>query len=148
MVVAVETALAARRHRVEMAVARLETLVQRRAAEVRHRIMDLRRAATPLLGQIEAAAKLVADAPVRLERLLAVRIAERRAKLEGVHRLLKSLDPAAVLARGYAIVWKNGKPVANVAAVDVGDRLRVQLASGSLDATVADTSATPQPPLL
>jgi exodeoxyribonuclease VII large subunit len=136
--------LDARRHRVDVAVGRLETHAMRRISRVQQRIADLRRAAAPLLARLDVAGAVVRGAPARLDRALAVMLAERRAKIDASGRLLASLDPRAVLARGYAIVWRGKHAVATAADVVVGDRIRVQLASGTLGATV--TSAAPHAP--
>ncbi len=149
MRLAIDSAFQSRRHRVEMMVGRLEAMANRRVAEIRHRLLDLRRVAAPFLAQLDAASRIVADAPAKLDRAITIKFVERRTKLEAVNRLLASLDPRAVLARGYAIVWRGKHPVADAKNVDAGDQLRVQLASGSFAATVTNSSVELlQPPLL
>lgn len=63
----------------------------------------------------------------------------RSQRVTALERLLHSLDPKAVLKRGYAIVrGPKGRVVTDPAAVDAGDRLRIQLASGALRVVVED----------
>lgn len=63
----------------------------------------------------------------------------RSQRVAALERLLASLDPTAVLKRGYAIVYgPKGKLVRDPAAVDAGARLRIQLASGTLRAVAED----------
>jgi exodeoxyribonuclease VII large subunit len=52
---------------------------------------------------------------------------------------LQSLNPLAVLARGYSITYRlpEERIVVNEAMVQVGEQVRVQLARGSLECTVA-----------
>ena len=60
----------------------------------------------------------------------------RRAALDHAGARLQALSPLATLGRGYAIVRANAEAIRSAAAVQAGDRLDVQLAAGSLDATV------------
>ena len=53
-------------------------------------------------------------------------------------RACRALSPLATLARGYAIVRSGGEALRDAAGVSPGDRLEVELASGSLGATVED----------
>ncbi|MFH1142567.1 MAG: exodeoxyribonuclease VII large subunit [Candidatus Uhrbacteria bacterium] len=60
-----------------------------------------------------------------------------REGLEYQVRILKSLDPQRVLARGYSIVTKAGKIVKDATKLDAGDKINVQLNKGSVDAEVS-----------
>ena len=53
---------------------------------------------------------------------------------------LTSLDPRAVLQRGYAIVQQaaTGQVVASVRQVKAGDRLRVMVADGDFETSVLE----------
>ncbi|HUR41744.1 MAG TPA: exodeoxyribonuclease VII large subunit [Verrucomicrobiae bacterium] len=63
-------------------------------------------------------------------------LAERRKHLKGLTALVKSLGPAAVLARGYAIVHAaDGSIVRDAAAVEAGAALEIALARGAVHAT-------------
>lgn len=56
---------------------------------------------------------------------------------------LGALDPLRVLARGYAVAYreKDGKPVVDSASVAVDELLRIRVARGELRARVVSTSA-------
>jgi exodeoxyribonuclease VII large subunit len=62
----------------------------------------------------------------------------RRATLDHTGARLQALSPLATLGRGYAIVRTGGVAVRDAAAVAVGDQVDVQLAAGSLGATVRE----------
>lgn len=62
----------------------------------------------------------------------------RRSALDHSGARLHALSPLATLGRGYAIVRANGEVLRDAAAVASGNRLEIELASGSLDATVED----------
>jgi exodeoxyribonuclease VII large subunit len=51
---------------------------------------------------------------------------------------LRALDPLAILSRGYAVVYPEGSaaPLTDAARTAPGDRLRIRLARGGVDATV------------
>jgi len=119
----------------------------------------IERAAARLGQRSEALARVapvarVAAQRVRLEALAgalartAHRHAERaRSKLAAVAGRLDSLSPLAVLARGYAIVWKAnvGSIVRRADECAPGDRLRLRLGEGELAATVEDTQEPVRP---
>jgi exodeoxyribonuclease VII large subunit len=76
----------------------------------------------------------------RLRQGLRRGLAERRSRLQGIAALVQSLGPAAVLARGYAIVHAaDGSIVRDAAALAPGDALEIALARGSVAAQVAAT---------
>jgi len=60
----------------------------------------------------------------------------RRSGLDHTGARLQTLSPLATLNRGYAIVRSRVEAVRDAAAVQVGDALDIQLASGSLGASV------------
>lgn len=62
----------------------------------------------------------------------------RRSALDHTGARLQALSPLATLGRGYAIVRTGGGALRDAATVAVGDRVDVQLASGSLGATVEE----------
>jgi exodeoxyribonuclease VII large subunit len=53
-----------------------------------------------------------------------------------LERRFVALNPAQVLNRGYALIYKKNKVVASVAAVAVGDRIKVHLKDGKLDSII------------
>jgi exodeoxyribonuclease VII large subunit len=67
------------------------------------------------------------------------RLTLNRSSLKGFERRLESLNPLAVLARGYAVVTlrENGKLVSQVKQTNVGDEIQVRVSDGTFDATVS-----------
>ncbi len=79
--------------------------------------------------------------------LLARRWDRDRARLEGLGRLLDSLDPRALLSRGYAMVRDGGGAVVTTAAKARGaGHLRLQFADGEVPVSVAASDTAPLPP--
>jgi exodeoxyribonuclease VII large subunit len=72
---------------------------------------------------------------------MAARVALANEKLSVAAGRLEALSPLRVLARGYAVVTKEGNaaPVTDAASVAAGDGLRVRLARGRLRARVLST---------
>ncbi|MBN8804264.1 MAG: exodeoxyribonuclease VII large subunit [Sphingopyxis sp. 65-8] len=69
-----------------------------------------------------------------------------RAKLAGLARLLTSLDPRALLARGYAMVRDaEGAIVPSAARARGAGHLRLAFADGEVPVTVTDGDAPPAP---
>ncbi len=64
----------------------------------------------------------------------------RRAGLDRTGARLQALSPLATLSRGYAIVRAGGVALREATAVTPGDRIDVQLATGSLGATVEEVT--------
>jgi exodeoxyribonuclease VII large subunit len=62
----------------------------------------------------------------------------RRAALDRAGARLQALSPLATLGRGYAIVRSRAQAVRDAAVLTAGDRLDIQLASGSVDARVEE----------
>jgi exodeoxyribonuclease VII large subunit len=85
------------------------------------------------------ATKLVAsDAALRATAVRAHHRSETR--LGDLAGRLDSLSPLAVLARGYAVCWNEGRTaiVRDVAALSTGDRVRVTLSRGELGCKVEE----------
>jgi exodeoxyribonuclease VII large subunit len=79
--------------------------------------------------------------------LLARRLDRDRARLEGLERLFASLDPRALLSRGYAMVRDAGGAIVTSAAkARAAGHLRLQFADGDVPAEVADGDAPPPAP--
>ena len=70
-----------------------------------------------------------------------------QAELLGLESRVRALDPAAVLARGYAIVETDSprQAVTSSSQISDGDRLHITLSDGAIPATAG--IATPPPPL-
>ena len=93
------------------------------------------RAAFPLvLGRVAAERRAAADR-------MAARVASANESLGVAVAQLEALSPLRVLARGYAIVTKEGEasPVTDAAALAPGDGVRVRLARGRAIARILST---------
>lgn len=79
--------------------------------------------------------------------LLARRWDRDRARLEGLGRLLDSLDPRALLSRGYAMVRDaDGAIVPGAGKARAAGHLRLQFADGEVPVAVTDGDAPPLAP--
>ena len=81
--------------------------------------------------------ELYRNATTSYESLLADK---RLAFLTNVGKL-EALSPLSVMARGYSVAQKNGKTVAEISAVNVGDAITVRVSDGRIDATVVSTTS-------
>ena len=127
--------------RLQQATARLASIDRDRAA-----VAGVGRAGERLAragGRLELLhpERALATASVRLAGLDARGPIDRRlerghASLGSLQRQLDALDPVRVLERGYAVVRAGGRVVRSSKSVVKGTSIEVQLASGSLDATV------------
>ena len=80
----------------------------------------------------------------QLEHALAQQVSARQAALEKAAAQLEAFNPAAVLARGYAIVSDGaGKALRRASAVAPGAALSIRLAEGSLKARVEAQGEAP-----
>jgi len=60
-------------------------------------------------------------------------------RLENQCRVLVSLDPRRVLARGYAILLdSSGKPLSSVVSLGVGQEVRVQVSDGVVHSKITE----------
>ena len=71
-----------------------------------------------------------------LDKAVLARLRTLRERVHSRQRQLASLNPQAILARGYAIVRKDGHALSTVAQVAPGDRLLVRVSDGEFAATV------------
>lgn len=79
--------------------------------------------------------------------LLARRWDRDRALLDGLGRLLDSLDPRALLSRGYAMVRDSGGAIVTTAAkARAAQHLQLQFADGEVPVAVGDGDSAPSPP--
>ncbi|MCX7070145.1 MAG: exodeoxyribonuclease VII large subunit [Gammaproteobacteria bacterium] len=118
---------------------RLRHAMQQRLA-TRREMLGLRsrrfEAAAPLARviQLRERLRLLAD---RLQRSGRGALVERSARLRQAEALLNSLNPSAVLQRGYALAQAaDGRVLHGSDEVTAGDRITVRLARGSVDAEV------------
>ena len=100
---------------------------------------NVRLAAFRFDRQLAARRERLASREALLAGLLRARLDLARSSLSGTAGRLEGLSPLAVLARGYALVWdaKRGRLLRRAADAAAGDRLRLRLAEGQLEALVA-----------
>lgn len=63
-------------------------------------------------------------------------LAQKRATFISNLGKLDVLNPLAVMARGYSVTQKRGKPISSVDDIEVGEIIAVRLGDGSIDAEV------------
>jgi exodeoxyribonuclease VII large subunit len=82
-------------------------------------------------GLVRGAQQRVDDLHARAGAALGYRVSLERARWRGLHQALHTVSPRAVLGRGYALVTQSGgRLVRRAAAVQPGERLRVQVSDG------------------
>ena len=117
--------------------------LERRPAEYAARVAAARRllADFPRVAELARRRDAVASLRGRLVERTGRWEERRRARLGELSRKLDILSPLAVLARGYAVAYREGSPapIVSAASVTMGDRIRVRLHQGELGAVVRDT---------
>ncbi len=120
--------------------ARPSTLVARQRLRLTHQAQRLHYAMlskTQRLGQ--ARTRLHEDFSRQLKRA----VEQRRERLDGVATRLRLLDPALVLQRGYAwLTDSEGRAIASILQLKLGESVEVRLADGAADLTVKDVWPT------
>jgi exodeoxyribonuclease VII large subunit len=78
----------------------------------------------------------------RLEKAVQTRLDRTGLQLENLRRSLQSLNPIAVLNRGYAIVTReiDGNVVKNASHIGIDEDIHIQVSQGSLDARITKTN--------
>lgn len=87
---------------------------------------------------IRDASHAVLEMTKNLARALSEQIASTRQSLFGTARLLASLDPRTVLARGYSIVRKHGNSIRTTSALAIDDIVEVELHEGRFKGSVKE----------
>jgi exodeoxyribonuclease VII large subunit len=89
------------------------------------------------LRAIQSDRQRLDDLWLRLGRGLGHSLSLRRARLTGVEERLRSLNPQAVLQRGYAVVRRaDGMVVTRTGQVQIGEELNVRVSDGQIDTRV------------
>jgi exodeoxyribonuclease VII large subunit len=80
----------------------------------------------------------------RMRQAEAHRVAFQGLRLQRLRDLLETLEPAAILRRGYArlSLADSGLPVNGVAQIQTGQRLRTDLRDGAIISTVLEAAAS------
>ncbi len=129
-------------HAAAAAAGRLEQLDPERALRTGFEVAARRLDQSSARLRLVHPARSVADASARLSRVgwrgpLSRRVVQERQRLGGQRRHLEALSPARVLRRGYAVVrTEDGSVVRNAGETRPGDTIEVQLAAGSITASV------------
>ena len=90
-------------------------------------------------AQVDSARQAVDALLSRAARAVSGDLTLRRERLTGLEKTLQTMDPAATLARGYAIVYgPDGRVLRRAADVAPGDRLHIRLHEGELRARVSE----------
>ncbi len=102
-------------------------------------LKNLRRVLVRLSPQskIERERQQVDEHVRSLDKAMLHEIKVLRERVQSKRRQLASLNPTAILARGYAIVRRDGHVVNSVAQVASGDAVHVRVSDGEFTATVA-----------
>lgn len=100
-----------------------------------------RRMGLAVRGRLERDAQRLSRASERLRGAPRLMLERRRETLDHLGARMQALSPHATLARGYAIVRAGGEALREAASVSPGDHLEVELASGSLGASVEEVRA-------
>jgi exodeoxyribonuclease VII large subunit len=112
-----------------------EVLGKRRVRLGTNALALLRR--TPRADALDAAVSLLSQ---RLEASLRRQQASRLGALERIAGALGHLNPEAILARGFAVVYdQNGNLVSAASTLAVGQAIHLRLADGEVDASVLAT---------
>jgi exodeoxyribonuclease VII large subunit len=124
------------RRRLPIAWAKHLAVERRRLAQSRRLLVRLSPQA-----QIGSRRQQVDDSGQALARQIRQQVLMRRVAVAGLRARLMSLDPHAVLQRGYAIVQQEstGRVVASVRDVSAGDHLHVLVADGEFETFVQRT---------
>ncbi|UZK03847.1 exodeoxyribonuclease VII large subunit [Venatoribacter cucullus] len=95
--------------------------------------------------QLRHAQQQLQPLPARLQHSMGQQQQQWQQQLAAQAKLLHSLSPLNVLARGYSITqFSDGRVVNNAADVQPGDRIRTRLQHGWLDAEVTRSQASPE----
>ncbi len=127
----------------------LVTCLERRPAEYAARLAAARRTLADFPRVAELARRR--DAAAALRTMLVERFSRvgerRRARVASLASRLTALSPLAVLARGFAVAWREGSaaPLTSAAGVENGEKIRVRLHEGELHAVVRGGGRTADP---
>ena len=124
----------------------LQSIERRLASAVQARVINERSALGELSYRLQRVSPLrriltdrqrLDDLALRLGRGLGHNLSLRRLRLSGLDERLRSLNPLAVLQRGYAVVRRaDGSVVSRVGQAETGQEINIRVSDGQLDARV------------
>ncbi len=79
---------------------------------------------------------------ISLSRIGSHRVESIRHRLVSLRKRVENLDPAKVLRRGFVMVYRDGRNVGAVSAVNVGDHLELRFHDGRIGARALDPKPT------
>jgi exodeoxyribonuclease VII large subunit len=125
----------------------LVTHLRRRPAEYAARVAAARRvlADFPRVAELARRRDRVGNLRSMLRERASRGLERRRGRLRELTQKLDILSPLAVLARGYAVAYREGSPAPILAGreVEIGERIRVRLHEGELAAVVREGGRVP-----
>lgn len=131
-------------------IASLHALQEHMSYAMQTNLQQRRAALANLLGRrvlsrpqelIYPAKQRLDGATQRMHNTMTERTLRERAKFTRLAASLHALSPLGVLARGYAIVRKDGMPVCSMKALELGDMLELQLEDGVCGVLVCEPRA-------
>lgn len=150
----VRLAAAGPRAQVADRAARVSALRDKMAALLRMRLLEAKGKSSSLAFRLSSVhAPLLREAGILLQsrkarmlRAMETRMAAEEARTSGARARLVSLDPDAVLRRGYSItrLVNRKKPLLNAEKAPAGSRVSVRLASGELLCRVTESNTMEQ----
>jgi exodeoxyribonuclease VII large subunit len=115
----------------------LQRIMKLEISTARHRLLDTASRIRDPRRVLDAYRLRLDDAHRTAIARITLEVERRRTRLQGQLGSLSSLNPLAVLERGYSVVSKaDGKTVIKSTQVSSGDPIHVRLHQGHLDATI------------
>jgi exodeoxyribonuclease VII large subunit len=115
----------------------LHRIMKLELSTARHRLLDTASRIRDPRRVLDAYRLRLDDAQRTAINRITLEVERRRTRLQGQLGSLSSLNPLAVLERGYSVVSKaDGKTVTKSTQVSSGDPINIRLHQGHLDATV------------
>ena len=120
---------------------RLQSALTQRVDQERRQMVQTRRLLDRLSPAVQVATyrQQVDDVNRAMARTVAHMLAVQRAEVDGLRARLASLDPNAVLARGYAILHESasGAVISSVSQATPGELIQARVSDGEFTATVS-----------
>lgn len=95
----------------------------------------------PAAALIDPRREALGRARERMQNAQALRLQQARVKLQHMEQMLRSLNPAGVLDRGYALVRAGGRIALEAGVLSAGQEIEITMRGGSADAIVRRVNA-------